>query len=79
MSLGEWESGNQTLVVPFADDRQVACKLIDMTDFDPHRFAQSKSAAIHHVQAVAIDGMLNSLDQPDAISVIKNIGQPTLT
>ena len=26
-----------------------------------------------------IDGMLNSFDQPNTISVIKNIGQPTLT
>ena len=50
-----------------------------MTDFNLYRFAQSKSATVHHIQAGAVDGVLNRLDQPNAISMIQNIGQPMLT
>jgi len=64
-------------MVTFADDRQVTCRLFDMANLYPDSFAESKSTTIHHIKTVAVYWVFNSIDQPNAITVIKNLWQPT--
>ena len=49
-----------------------------MADLYFDRFAESKAAAVHHIKTVAIQRMLDSIDDTHAIGMTEHLWQPLL-